>query len=75
MNSENSEESYHLLSHASRYTPLIGDCARVNMVNVVLLFAAAFLYDFAVGGAIEVLGSFVLKSPLSWTAIQVTSHL
>lgn len=42
-----------------------------NMVNVALLFMAAFLYDFAVGGAIEILGSFVLKAPLSWTATQV----
>uniref|UniRef100_A0A3B3TYE6 Solute carrier family 46 member 2 n=1 Tax=Poecilia latipinna TaxID=48699 RepID=A0A3B3TYE6_9TELE len=65
------EESYHLLTHASRYTRLAGCFTGINMVNVVLLFAAAFLYDFAVGGAIEVLGSFVLKSPLSWTATQV----
>ncbi|KAM4719764.1 solute carrier family 46 member 2 [Anableps anableps] len=71
VNSEDSEESYHLLSHASRYTRLIGGPTGINMVNVVLLFAAAFLYDFAVGGAIDILGSFVLKSPLSWTATQV----
>ncbi|XP_027881131.1 thymic stromal cotransporter homolog [Xiphophorus couchianus] len=71
VNSEDSEESYHLLSHASRHARLVGCCAGVNMVNVALLFAAAFLYDFAVGGAIEILGSFVLKSPLSWTATQV----
>ncbi|XP_008422090.1 thymic stromal cotransporter homolog [Poecilia reticulata] len=69
--SEDSEESYHLLSHAARYTRLVGCCAGINVVNVALLFAAAFLYDFAVGGAVEVLGSFVLKSPLSWTAAQV----
>lgn len=42
------------------------------MLNVVLLFLAAILYDVAVGGAIEVLGSFVTKDPLSWGAIQVT---
>ena len=44
----------------------------INKVNIVLLFAAAFLYDFAVGGAMEILGVFVLKEPLSWTAAQVT---
>ncbi|XP_012724887.3 thymic stromal cotransporter homolog [Fundulus heteroclitus] len=70
-NSEDSEESYHLLSHASRNTRLVEAFAGMNVVNLVLLFAAAFLYDFAVGGAIEILGSFVLKSPLSWTAAQV----
>lgn len=43
----------------------------INMVNVVLLFAAAFLYDFAVGGAMEILGVFVMKEPLSWSASQV----
>ncbi|MEQ2279085.1 hypothetical protein AMECASPLE_005868 [Ameca splendens] len=69
-NSEDSEDSYHLLSHASRNTCLIA-APGINMVNVVLLFVAAFLYDFAVGGAIEILGSFVLKSPLSWTATEV----
>ncbi|XP_034458335.1 thymic stromal cotransporter homolog [Hippoglossus hippoglossus] len=43
----------------------------IDRWNIVLLFAAAFLYDFAVGGAIEILGVFVLKEPLSWTAAQV----
>ncbi|KAM9338408.1 solute carrier family 46 member 2 [Symphorus nematophorus] len=43
----------------------------INKVNVVLLFAAAILYGSAVGGAIEILGVFVLKEPLSWTATQV----
>uniref|UniRef100_A0A3B5L8H1 Solute carrier family 46 member 2 n=1 Tax=Xiphophorus couchianus TaxID=32473 RepID=A0A3B5L8H1_9TELE len=69
-----SEESYHLLSHASRHARLVGCCAGVNMVNVALLFAAAFLYDFAVGGAIEILGSFVLKSPLSWTYLSTVGY-
>uniref|UniRef100_A0A3Q0T907 Solute carrier family 46 member 2 n=1 Tax=Amphilophus citrinellus TaxID=61819 RepID=A0A3Q0T907_AMPCI len=40
-------------------------------VNVALLFVAAILYDFAVGGAVEVLGAFVLKAPLSWDATLV----
>uniref|UniRef100_A0A3Q1GEW4 Solute carrier family 46 member 2 n=1 Tax=Acanthochromis polyacanthus TaxID=80966 RepID=A0A3Q1GEW4_9TELE len=44
---------------------------KINKVNVVLLFVAAFLYDFAVGGAVGILGAFVLKEPLSWTATQV----
>uniref|UniRef100_A0A096LUZ3 Solute carrier family 46 member 2 n=1 Tax=Poecilia formosa TaxID=48698 RepID=A0A096LUZ3_POEFO len=65
-----SDETYDD-ANSSRYTRLAGCFTGINMVNVVLLFAAAFLYDFAVGGAIEVLGSFVLKSPLSWTATQV----
>ncbi|XP_015241757.1 PREDICTED: thymic stromal cotransporter homolog [Cyprinodon variegatus] len=69
--SVDSEESYHLLSHASRNAHLISTSSRINVLSVVLLFVAAFLYDFAVGGAIEILGSFVLKSPLSWNATQV----
>ncbi|KAM6975408.1 solute carrier family 46 member 2 [Tautogolabrus adspersus] len=40
-------------------------------VNVALLFGAAVLYLSAVGGAIEILGIFVLKEPLNWTATQV----
>lgn len=71
VNGRDSEETYHLLSHASRNTRLVEGSAGINKLNVVLLFVAAFLYDFAVGGAIEILGSFVLKSPLSWTATQV----
>lgn len=43
-----------------------------NITNVALLFAAAVLYSSAVGGAVEILGSFVLKEPLSWNAKQVT---
>lgn len=65
------EENYHLLSHASRNAYVSQSVAEINKVNVGLLFAAAFLYDFAVGGAVEILGSFELKSPLSWTATQV----
>ncbi|KAK5900657.1 hypothetical protein CgunFtcFv8_025600 [Champsocephalus gunnari] len=42
-----------------------------NMVNVALLFVAAMLYVSAVGGGIEILGPFVLKEPLSWSATQV----
>uniref|UniRef100_A0A8C9X734 Solute carrier family 46 member 2 n=1 Tax=Sander lucioperca TaxID=283035 RepID=A0A8C9X734_SANLU len=54
----------HLLSPAE--APLGKD-----MVNVVLLFAAAMLYNSAVGGAIDILGSFVVKEPLNWSATQV----
>ncbi len=46
--------------------------AAINTMNVLLLFAAAMLYDSAVGGAIEILGIFVMKEPLSWSATQVT---
>uniref|UniRef100_A0A3Q4BZL8 Uncharacterized protein n=1 Tax=Mola mola TaxID=94237 RepID=A0A3Q4BZL8_MOLML len=45
--------------------------AKINMPNVVLLFVAAILYNSAVGGAVELLGVFVMKEPLSWTATQV----
>ncbi|XP_075311330.1 LOW QUALITY PROTEIN: solute carrier family 46 member 2 [Odontesthes bonariensis] len=75
---EEPEENCHLLSSSfSSSTSSSSDSlvapapARINLVNLALLFAAAFLYDFAVGGAIEILGSFVLKSPLSWSATQV----
>ncbi|XP_017265996.1 thymic stromal cotransporter homolog [Kryptolebias marmoratus] len=69
--SDDQEENYHLLSHASRNAHVFEAPAGTNKLNLVLLFAAAFLYDFAVGGAVEILGSFVLKAPLSWTAAQV----
>ncbi|XP_072227397.1 solute carrier family 46 member 2 [Leuresthes tenuis] len=78
---EEPDENYHLLtsssssssssSSPSSNSPVAEAPARINLVNLVLLFTAAFLYDFAVGGAIEILGSFVLKSPLSWSATQV----
>ncbi|XP_026194822.1 thymic stromal cotransporter homolog [Anabas testudineus] len=61
------EENHHLLSHTSAFKAPAGK----NMLNVVLLFVAAILYDFAVGGAVEILGPFVLKPPLSWTPAQV----
>ncbi|XP_057674083.1 thymic stromal cotransporter homolog [Corythoichthys intestinalis] len=44
---------------------------RRNMVIVILLFSAAILYGSSVGGAVEILGIFVLKEPLHWTAMQV----
>ncbi|XP_051906244.1 thymic stromal cotransporter homolog [Hippocampus zosterae] len=44
---------------------------RKNMVNVVLLFSAAILYGSSVGGAMEILGVFVMKEPLNWNAAQV----
>lgn len=68
---EDQEENYHLLYHTSRSAHAPEAAAGINKVNVALLFVAAFLYDFAVGGGVEILGSFVLKSPLSWTATQV----
>lgn len=70
-NPEPEEEGHcHVLSDASSDAPVEAP-AGINMVNVVLLFAAAMLYDVAVGGAIEILGVFVMKEPLSWTATQV----
>lgn len=68
------EEKRSLLSHASDNVPAPGDKAPAaqSKWNVVLLFLAAILYDVAVGGAVEILGSFVMKAPLSWTATQVT---
>ncbi len=65
------EDSCNILSHAPRDVPVEAP-AGINMVNVVLLFAAAMLYDFAVGGAVDILSVFVLKEPLSWSAKQVT---
>ncbi|KAG5834852.1 hypothetical protein ANANG_G00265980 [Anguilla anguilla] len=42
-----------------------------DIVNVVLLFASAILYDIAVAGAMEILMSFVRKEPLNWNAVYV----
>ncbi|XP_038590682.1 thymic stromal cotransporter homolog [Micropterus salmoides] len=64
------EENRHLLYHTSR-NDAVEVPAGINLLNVALLFAAAVLYDVAVGGAIEILGVFVLKQPLSWSATQV----
>ncbi|KAM6902154.1 solute carrier family 46 member 2 [Xenentodon cancila] len=68
---EEPEDKGHLLPHTSSAAPAVEASVGMNVVNIVLLFAAAFLYDFAVGGAIGMLGPFVLKAPLSWTATQV----
>lgn len=68
---QEAEDSCNTLSHAPSDTPVEAP-ASINVVNVVLLFAAAMLYDFAVGGAINILSVFVLKEPLSWNATQVT---
>lgn len=46
--------------------------ARINKANVLLLLLAAMFYETAVGGGVEILGVFVVKAPLSWTAAQVT---
>lgn len=69
--SQEPEESCHLLSVASRDVPAEAP-AGMNKVNVALLFAAGVLYGSAVGGAVEILGVFVLKEPLNWSATQVT---
>ncbi|KAM9426832.1 solute carrier family 46 member 2 [Pholidichthys leucotaenia] len=66
------EENRLSVSRPSTNTSAEDDApAGRNKVNMALLFAAAVLYDFAVAGAVEILGSFVLKSPLSWDATQV----
>ncbi|XP_019937628.1 solute carrier family 46 member 2 [Paralichthys olivaceus] len=66
-----SDENGHLLSSTSDNAAFAEAPGGINRVNMVLLFATAFLYDFAVGGAVEILGVFVLKEPLSWSATQV----
>ncbi|KAM9735309.1 solute carrier family 46 member 2 [Menidia menidia] len=73
---EEPNEDYHLLSSSSSSSSSCNSLVPegpvgINRINLVLLFLTAFLYDFAVGGAINILGSFVLKSPLSWSATQV----
>ncbi|XP_076019781.1 solute carrier family 46 member 2 [Genypterus blacodes] len=63
-----------LVSHISDELPLVPDDVappKWNIVNLVLLFTAAILYDVAVGGAMEILVSFVMKEPLNWDATQV----
>ncbi|XP_010769907.1 thymic stromal cotransporter homolog [Notothenia coriiceps] len=64
------EDACDLLPQAPGGVPVEAPVGR-NMVNVALLFVAAMLYVSAVGGAIEILGPFVLKEPLSWSATQV----
>eukprot|EP00064_Thunnus_orientalis_P008034 superscaffoldBa00000930_g8056 len=68
--SREAEDNCHLLSQASSNVPAEAPVVK-NMVNVVLLLVAAILYGTSVGGAVEVLGSFVMKEPLSWNAMQV----
>lgn len=67
-------------SEPEEHTPLLPDSSagvptetskRKNTVNVVLLFSTAILYGSSVGGAVEILGVFVIKEPLNWNAAQV----
>lgn len=60
------EEGCRLLSPTTQDAP-----ARTNKVNVLLLLLAAIFYSAAVSGAVDILGVFVVKEPLSWTAAQV----
>uniref|UniRef100_H3D6R0 Solute carrier family 46 member 2 n=1 Tax=Tetraodon nigroviridis TaxID=99883 RepID=H3D6R0_TETNG len=60
------EEGSRLLPPTSHDAP-----ARSNKVNVLLLLLAAMFYDAAVSGAVDILGVFVVKEPLSWSAAQV----
>ncbi|KAG8010823.1 Thymic stromal cotransporter-like protein [Nibea albiflora] len=64
------DEDCQVFSQASSDVPVAAP-VRIDRVNVALLFAAAILYSFSVGGAIEILGAFVMKEPLSWNATQV----
>ncbi|KAL3041474.1 hypothetical protein OYC64_019627 [Pagothenia borchgrevinki] len=64
------EDACDLLPQAPEGVPVEAPAGR-NMVNVALLFVAAMLYVSAVGGGIEILGPFLLKEPLSWSATQV----
>uniref|UniRef100_A0A8C9XA34 Solute carrier family 46 member 2 n=1 Tax=Sander lucioperca TaxID=283035 RepID=A0A8C9XA34_SANLU len=64
------EDNCHLIPPAYSEAPAEAPLGK-DMVNVVLLFAAAMLYNSAVGGAIDILGSFVVKEPLNWSATQV----
>lgn len=64
------EDNCQLLPPDSRNQPAEAPVG-VNKTNVALLFVAAVLYTSAVGGAVEILGPFVMKEPLSWTATQV----
>uniref|UniRef100_UPI0037E8E74A solute carrier family 46 member 2 n=1 Tax=Semicossyphus pulcher TaxID=241346 RepID=UPI0037E8E74A len=64
------KEDCQLLTADSTNTPEEAPVG-INKVNLVLLFVAAVLYIIAVGGAIEILGIFVMKEPLSWSATQV----
>lgn len=69
VSSNEPEEDLPLLSHGS--DELADAPAKKNVMNIVLLFAAAILYDVAVGGAVEILASFVMREPLNWDATQV----
>lgn len=66
------QEGHRLLSPCSRDVAEVP--ARINKVNVLLLLLAAVCYNAAVCGAVEILGIFVVKEPLSWTAAQVTAR-
>lgn len=64
-------EDCHILSQEEADPPK-EPLAQRNLVNMALLFIAAVLYSGAVGGAVQMLGVFVVKEPLSWTATEVT---
>ncbi|XP_055010037.1 thymic stromal cotransporter homolog [Boleophthalmus pectinirostris] len=66
-NREEEDESCGLIPPSVHSEPPI----QKNLPNIILLFISAILYSSAVGGAINVLGAFVMKEPLSWDAKQV----
>ncbi|XP_030006315.1 thymic stromal cotransporter homolog [Sphaeramia orbicularis] len=65
------DESCDLIPAQTSSSAPVEAPVHINRTVVVLLFAAALLYNSAVGGAIDILGSFVLKEPLNWNAKQV----
>lgn len=79
---EQKGEECHLLSDTSENIPAQAPTeapaeapTRINWVNMMLLFVAAVFYDSAVVGAVDLLGVFVMKEPLSWSATQVSVQL
>ncbi|KAF3702211.1 Thymic stromal cotransporter -like protein CE11 Solute carrier family 46 member 2 [Channa argus] len=71
VSSKEPEEDFICHKSDNAHTPVVKFPVGINMANVVLLFVAAIFYNSAVGGAMEILGSFVMKEPLSWSATQV----
>ncbi|KAM9841149.1 solute carrier family 46 member 2 isoform 2-T2 [Aulostomus maculatus] len=65
-----SEDNSHLISPIPD-DAAVETCVGINRINVFLLFSAATLYVSSVGGAMEILGFFVMREPLNWNAVQV----
>ncbi|KAM3874315.1 solute carrier family 46 member 2 [Diretmus argenteus] len=70
MSTTEQEESHGLMCDDSGDVYVRGPGGK-NMVNLVLLFTGAVLYDVAVGGAMQILVTFEVNEPLNWNATQV----